>query len=66
MIDAAYAAFLVTAVEERGAAVRAEMVDDADTAVGRSESEEIFAQHAQAHRIAAGDQFVGFDRWQPI
>jgi len=52
MIDAADAVLLVAADEERGAAVRAAVVHDADPAGAVAEGDQLFAQDHQAHRIA--------------
>ena len=57
VIDAAQAAFLVAAEEQRGAAVRAAMLHDADPAVGVAEGDELLAEQQEPHRLAVGLQF---------
>ena len=54
VIDAAQAAFLVAAEEQRGAAVRAAMLHDADPAVGVAEGDQLLAEQHQPHRLAVG------------
>jgi hypothetical protein len=54
VIEAAQTAFFIASVEERGAAMRAEFIHHADTALRIAEGNEIFAQNAHAHGIAIG------------
>ncbi len=44
----------------------APMIDHADPAVGRAETQEILAQDAKAHRGAACDQLAGKRERNPI
>jgi hypothetical protein len=57
VIDAAQAAFLVASEEQRGAAMRAAMLHDADPAIGVAEGDELLAEQQQPHRLAVGLQF---------
>ena len=56
VIDAAQAAFLVAAEEQRGAAMRAAMLHDADAAVGVAEGDQLLAEQQEPHRLAVGLQ----------
>ena len=57
VIDAAQAALFIATEEQRGAAVRAAMIEDADAARAVAEGDQPFAKQHQAQRIAIGDQF---------
>ena len=52
VIDAAQAAFLVAAEEQRRAAMRAIRVDQADTPLRVAEGDQVLAEQAHAHRRA--------------
>ncbi len=54
VVQAAQAAFLVAAVDERGAPVRALLVEHADAAVAVAEHDEVLAEHARLDRRAVG------------
>ena len=54
VIDAAQAALLVAAEVQRDAAVRAELVDQPDLAVGVAERDQVLAEQPHAHRRAVG------------
>ena len=54
VIDAAQAAFLVAPEVQRGAAVRAEFVEQADAAFAVAESDQVLAQKADAGGRAVG------------
>jgi hypothetical protein len=49
VVSAADAVLLITAEKERSAAVRAELVDEADLAIGVAEREQLLAEHLGAH-----------------
>ena len=66
VIDAAEATRLVPSIEQRRAAVRAAMVHHADPARMIAECDQFLAEQHQPQRIAAGDDFCGFRRGQPI
>src|SRR6185437_11721726 len=66
VIDTANAAFLIAAEEERGAAMRAAMIHDADAASRVAEGDQLFTEEHEAHRVAIGDELTGFERRQPI
>ena len=67
VIDAAQPAFLVAAEIERGAAVRAQFVQQADAAVGVAERDKVLAEQADAGggTIGFGD-FLGQQGRNPI
>ena len=48
MIEAAQSVFFVTTEKQRGAAVRAHVIDQADLAIGVAEGDEIFAEQSHA------------------
>jgi hypothetical protein len=52
VIDAAESLLLVAAIEERGPAVRAVVLDEADLAGGDAEGDQVLAQQADTHRRA--------------
>jgi hypothetical protein len=54
VIEAAQAAFLVARQHQRGAAMRTELLDEADGALGIAEGDETLAEKTDAHRRAAG------------
>src|SRR5439155_5709105 len=54
MIDAAQAGFLVASKPQRSAAVRAEFVDKADTALAVAKADQTLAQQLNANRRAVG------------
>ena len=66
VIDAAQAAFLVAPEEQRGAAMRAAMLHDADAAVGVAEGDELLAQQHEPHRLAVGLEFRGKTGGNPV
>ena len=66
VIDAAHAAVLVAAIEQRRAAMRAAMVHDADAPGAVAERDQLLAQQHQPQRIAAGDELRRFRGGQPI
>ena len=66
VIEAAQAAFLVAAEEQRGAAVRAAMVDHADPAGAVAEGDQLLAQQHEAHRRAVALELRGFERRHPV
>ena len=67
MIDAAQPAFLVAAVKQRRAPVRAEGVEQTDVAPGVAEGDQILAQQADTERCAVLlIQFPGQQRRLPV
>src|SRR5258708_20468410 len=54
VIDAAQAAFLVAPEKQRDAAMRAELVEEADATVAVTEGDEVLTQQAHPHRRAIG------------
>ncbi len=67
VIGAAQAAFLVAAEPQRDAAVGAELVDEAELALGIAEGDETLAEQLQAHRRAIGfRQFLAEKRRHPV
>jgi hypothetical protein len=66
VIDAAQTVPLVAAEEQRGAAVRAFMVHDADPAAAGAEGDQLLAEQHEAHRLAIGLQLRRHRRRQPI
>ena len=54
VVKAAQAAFLVAAVDQRRAAVRAEFIEDADPTVGIAEDDEVLAEEPDLDRSAVG------------
>ena len=52
VVDAAQAAFLVAAEEQRRTPVRTEGADRANLAVGVAKDHHVFAEKSQAHRVA--------------
>jgi hypothetical protein len=52
VIDTAQAALLVSTKEERCAAVRTVLAEEADAAVAVAEGDQVFAQDAEANRVA--------------
>jgi hypothetical protein len=66
MIDAANAALLVAPEVERGAAVRAVRLDDANFVIGVAKGDQILAEQAQTHgRAIRMGQLVRQHRRQP-
>jgi hypothetical protein len=67
MIEAAQAAFFVAAERQRGATMRAMLVQDAHAPFGIAKGHQVFAQEAHAHRraIALGD-FLGQACGDPV
>src|SRR3954452_4502398 len=59
VVDAADPALFVATKEERGAAVRATMVHDADPPGAVTESDELLAEQLQTHRRAIALQLRG-------
>src|SRR6202011_674673 len=67
VIDAAHAARLVAAEEQRGAAVRATLVHHADAARGLiAERDQLFTEQQQLERLAAGLELARFGRRDPV
>jgi hypothetical protein len=66
MIDAAQPALLVAAEEQRGAAVRAAMVDHADAAGAVAEGQKLLAQQHETGRRAVALQFRRQQGGQPV
>ena len=66
VIDAAQPALLVAAEEQRGAAVRAAVVDHADPAGAVAEGHELLAQQHQARRRAVALELRRLQRRQPV
>jgi hypothetical protein len=66
VIEAADAAFLVAAEEQRGAAMRAAMVHHADAAGTVAERNQLLAQHHEAHRRPVALQLGRFQGRQPV
>ena len=67
VVDAAQAGFFVAAEEQRGAAVRAVVLEQADLAVGIAEGDELFAEQHDAARVAVRlRQLAREQAWQPV
>ena len=66
VVDAAQAALLVAAEEQRGAAVRAAMVHDADPAGAVAEGDQLFPEQHQANRRAVAHKFRRQRRRYPV
>src|SRR5205823_1720286 len=67
VVDAADASLLVAAEEQRGAAVGAVVLNQADLARGVAVADQIFAEQPYAQWVAVRPrQFVGADRRQPV
>lgn len=66
VVDAADAAFLVAAQVERGAAMRAAVVEDADASLRVAKGDELLAQQHQPHGIAVRLQLGGERRGYPV
>ena len=66
VIDTTDAALFVAAKEERGAAVRAAVIHDADAARGVAKGDQLFAKRQQPQRIAVGLNLVRAGNREPI
>ena len=58
VIDTTNSALFIAAKEERGAAVRAAVIHDADAARGVAKRDQLFAKRQQPQRIAVGLNLV--------
>jgi hypothetical protein len=66
VIDAAETIFLVAAEEEGGAAMGADVAEEADFAGGGAEADEVLAEQADAEGWAVGNDLIGGVGGQPV
>src|SRR5207342_321786 len=67
VVQAAQPAFLVAAERERGAAMRAMLVENAQTPGAVAKRHQLFAEQAEAHRRAVAlDDFLGQAGGNPV